>query len=303
MNLAKFLYRSCRKMIVVTTLAALISGACNAGLIAMVNLALGRHGLELRRVAFCFGALVLGKVATQLLSQSLLARSAQKAVSDLRYELIRKILAVPLRQLEEIGSPAILVALTDDVFNITQALLAIPLTTVNIALVIGGAVYLGMLSWKLLVAMGVLMVLGAFSYRLLMRSAFRYLQLAREEESRLYRHFRSLTEGIKELKLHQNRRARFLSANVRESAEAFQRHNVAAEYRFVAAQNWNYVLLYVLVGLILFLLPAMQPVSVGTLTGYVITILYLMGPLAGVLGSLSLFGRAEVALDKVEKLG
>jgi putative ATP-binding cassette transporter len=303
MNVVKFLYRSCRKMIVVTAFAALLSGACNGGLIAMVNLALNRGGWQLRTIGLCFLALVLGKVASQLFSQCLLAQFAQKAISDLRYDLIQKILAVPLRKLEEVGSPAILVALTDDVFNISQALLAIPLTTVNAALVLGGGVYLALLSWKLLAAMMVFMVLGAVSYRILLRSAFRFLHLARDEESRLYRHFRSLTDGIKELKLHRNRRATFLSEQVLQSTEAFQKHNVAAEYRFVIAQNWNYILLYALVGLMLFLLPAVQPVSTATLTSYVVTILYLMGPLAGVLSSFSLFGRAEVALDKVEKLG
>lgn len=290
-------------MIVITTIAALISGACNAGLIAMVNSALGRSGYQLRRVGLCFAALVLGKVISQLFSQALLARFAQKSISQLRYDMIKKILGVPLRQLEQIGAPAILVALTDDVFNISQALLAIPLTTVNAALVAGGAIYLGWLSWKLLAAMTVVILLGGISYRLLMRTAFRYLHLAREEESRLYRHFRSLTDGIKELKLHRSRRGKFLSENVLQSTEAFQKHNVAAEYIFVVAQNWNYILLYVLVGLILFLLPTFENVSVNTLTGYVITILYLMGPMAGVLSSFSLFSRAEVALEKVEKLG
>jgi putative ATP-binding cassette transporter len=43
--------------------------------------------------------------------------------------------------------------------------------------------------------------------------------------------------------------------------------------------------------------------SQQTLTGYVITTLYLMGPLAGVMSSFSLFGRANVALRKVESLG
>jgi putative pyoverdin transport system ATP-binding/permease protein len=47
----------------------------------------------------------------------------------------------------------------------------------------------------------------------------------------------------------------------------------------------------------------MTKLSQQTLTGYVITTLYLMGPLAGVMASLSLFGRANIALRKVEKLG
>src|SRR5438477_8069666 len=39
------------------------------------------------------------------------------------------------------------------------------------------------------------------------------------------------------------------------------------------------------------------------ITGYDITTLYLMGPLAGVLGSFSVFGRANVAFQRVDELG
>ena len=63
------------------------------------------------------------------------------------------------------------------------------------------------------------------------------------------------------------------------------------------------MLYFALIGLILFLLPAITTLDPRTLTGYVITTLYLMGPLAGVMTSISLFGRAEVALLKVEHLG
>jgi putative ATP-binding cassette transporter len=46
-----------------------------------------------------------------------------------------------------------------------------------------------------------------------------------------------------------------------------------------------------------------QTVSRDQLTGYVFAIVFLMGPLSGVLGSLSMFGRASAALRKVEQLG
>ena len=78
---------------------------------------------------------------------------------------------------------------------------------------------------------------------------------------------------------------------------------MAAETRFIAAQNWNHFLYFALIGLILFLAPVIGTFSEKTLTGYVLATLYLMGPLAGVLSSFSLFGRAEVAFQKVEKLG
>jgi putative ATP-binding cassette transporter len=303
MNLIRFLLRTCRNMIVITTFTALLSGACNAGLIALVNTSLNRHSGTVKVLVWAFVALVLGKTVTNILSQILLARFAQGAVSDLRRDLTRKIIGVPLRQLEDIGTHRILVALTDDVFNITQALLGIPIITVNIAILLGGAAYLGWLSWKLLLAMGVLILFGGISYRIMMKSAFRCLNLAREEEDRLFGYFRALTEGIKELKLHRERRSVFLNENIHNATETFQKHNVAAECRFIYAQNWNHLLFYLLVGLILFLMPTMQSITHEALTGYVICILYLMGPLAGVMSSFSLFGRASVALEKVEQLG
>jgi putative ATP-binding cassette transporter len=129
------------------------------------------------------------------------------------------------------------------------------------------------------------------------------MSLARVEEDKLYGYFRALTEGIKELKLHRNRRGEFFSRNIQTTTEIYQQLNVTAETRFAAAQSWSHLLYFALIGLILFLVPRLGEVNQRTLTGYVITTLYLMGPLAGVLSSLSMFGRASIALEHVQKLG
>lgn len=286
-----------------TTLLALISGACNAGLVALVNTALTKSSPTTALIISGFIAVGLGKLLTTFGSQVMLASFSQGAIAELRRGLIRKILSVPLRDLEQIGTARILVALTDDVFNITQALMAIPIISVNVAMLLGGAVYLGWLSWKILALVCGLILLGGIGYRLFVASAYRYLHVARDEQDKLYTYFRALTEGIKELKLHRNRRGEFLTKNIQSATEIYQRHNVAAETRFIAAQTWNHFLYFAVIGLVLFLVPVMGTFDQKTLTGYVLTTLYLMGPLAGVLSSFSLFGRAEVALQKVEKLG
>lgn len=122
-------------------------------------------------------------------------------------------------------------------------------------------------------------------------------------EDKLFRYFRALTDGIKELKLHRSRRGAFLSENIQSTTDIYQRHNVAAETWFIAAQSWTHLLYFALIGLILFLAPMLVTISNKELTGYVITTLYLMGPLSGVMTSISLFGRANVALQKVQNLG
>ena len=282
---------------------ALISGACNAGLIAAVNKALHQVGPSTKLLIAAFVALGLGRLVTSLASQMMSVRFSQKAVAGMRRNLVRSILAAPLRQLEEIGSARLIVALTDDIYNVTQALLAVPVTAVNVALLLGGAAYLGWLSWELLLGLTMFAVVGSLGYSLLSKGAFRSLNRAREEEDRLFGHFRALTDGVKELKLHRNRRSVFLARDIDSATAAFERHNIVAENRFVFAQHWSHLLFFAVIGIMLFSIPALGNVSAVARTGYVITALYLMGPLAGALSSFALFGRANIALRKIEELG
>jgi putative ATP-binding cassette transporter len=303
MNLFRFLIRYSPAMVLWTSLAALVSGACNAGLIALINSALNHPGRTGLALAVAFGALGAGRIVTNACAQLALAHFSQETTARLRRDLVQKILAVPLRQLEELGAPKLMAVLTEDILEITQATLSIPLFAVNLAVLLGGAVYLAWLSLPVFLAMFVFGLAGAVTYRMMIRRGFGHLTAAREGQDRLFRHFRALTEGIKELKLHRARREAFLAEDVAEAADVCRRHNVAAELRFILAQNWNQLLFLGLIGLILFLVPRLQDVTPQTLTGYIIGTLYLMGPLAGLLGSLSVFSRANVSLRKVEQLG
>ncbi len=302
MKLLKFILRNCRRMIVATMASALLSGAFNAGLIAIINLALTRPNQATRWLLAGFVGLGLSRLATSYHAQMISVRYCQGTIASLRRDLVKVILGAPLRKLEELGAARLLVGLTDDAYHVTEALLGIPLLAVNVALLLGGAAYLTWLSWKMLLGLLILIVIGALGHRLLVKGAFQALSSARDDEDRLFNHFRALTEGIKELKLHRNRRGAFFSEGVHETTEAYQRHNIAAAHRFALAQHWSHLLFYALIGVILFLLPEIGAVRPHALTGYVLTALYLMGPLAGVLGSFALFGRANVALDKIERL-
>lgn len=290
-------------MMLCTFAAALLSGAANAGLIAVVNSALQHAGHPTRMMVLGFLGLVIARLLSNFFAQVTLAHFSQSSSASMRRDLVGKILAVPLRQLEELGTPRLMVALTEDVMTLTEAMLAIPTFAVNIAILVGGAIYLGFLSPIVLAAMALFIVLGAVAYRVLIRSGFRFLYEAREEQDRLFKHFRALTEGIKELKLHRERRGVFFADAIHGSTERHKRHAVSAEMRFIFAHNWSHLLFFTLVGLILFMLPHIKNVSPMALTGYIVATLYLMGPLSGVLGSMSLFGRASTALKKIDELG
>jgi putative ATP-binding cassette transporter len=303
MILIRYLLRIAPRLMVWTSAIAFLSGACNAGLIALVNYAINHQDSLTTNLVIGFALLGLGKIVTNYISQVSLARFSQEAVAGLRRDLVTKILGVPLRQIENLGASRLMVALTEDVLNVTQALLIIPNFAVNLSILCGGAIYLGWLSWKVALGMSVFILLGAVGYRLLIANGFSYLTAAREEEDRLFGYFRALTDGIKELKLHRERRGKFLDDNIQSTTQNFARHNVEAEKRFILAQGWSQLLFFSLVGAILFLLPRLEHITTAALTGYVVTTLYLMGPLAGVLSVLSAFGRANISLQKIESLG
>src|SRR5437016_1665848 len=214
MPLSRFVWKTCRGMVIFMALAALLSGAANGGLLAMLNVALNQRGHTTSAILWGFVGLGLGRLITSLVSQIASVRFSQGAIARLRRDLVRAILAAPLRQLEELGAPRLLVTLTEDVYHVTEALVGIPIMAVNIAMLLGGGVYLGILSWKILLGLTALILLGAGGYRLIIAGAFHSLHLAREEEDKLFRHFRALTEGIKELKLHRERRGVFVAENI-----------------------------------------------------------------------------------------
>jgi putative ATP-binding cassette transporter len=302
MNLVSFILRASWPRVLLATLAGILSGAASVGLLGMIHGALGHGGAPATGIA-SFAGLCLLVLATRSLSQALLVRLGQGAVYQLCLGLSRRIAAVPLRHLEELGQHRILAALTEDVLVIAQAFNFLPLLCINAAVAFCCLAYLGWLSLPVLAVVLAFLVLGAVSYQLPAVRAFRHLRAARQEHDVLLAHFRGLIEGIKELKLHAGRREAFLARMLETSAAEVRDRFTAAHTLFTVASGWARLLLMTCIGLLLFVLPAWYPVEPQTLTGYTLTLLFAMSPLEGILGCLPVLGRARIALHKVESLG
>jgi putative ATP-binding cassette transporter len=309
MKLILFLLRCSRDIkhsrigIGIVVAAGFVAGAVNAGLLALINTLLNdpegaTSGLLWGFILFC-----LIMLASRVVSGVLLNSLSQAAMFNLCMKLSRKILNAPLRQLEELGAPRLLASLTGDVPVIANTITLIPVLCMQIAILGGCLIYLAWLSWKVLLLVLGFMAFGVVSYQIPMLTALRYLRLAREDRDVMFKHFRALTEGVKELKLNYARRHAFLSENLETSAASFRRNNLLGNNIFTVAASWGHLLVFVLVGLLFFALPAFHPVDARVITGYTIIILYMMTPLEIVLNSLPELGQANVAAQKIEALG
>ncbi|HJR02438.1 MAG TPA: cyclic peptide export ABC transporter [Methylomirabilota bacterium] len=288
---------------VVAVIVGLLGGAFSAGLIALINTALNDPGRPRTFLVAAFFGLVIGRTMANGAARLLLSHFAQRALADLSRSLSRRVLETPLSQLERVGIPRILATLTHDVPMIGWAVQNIPSLAMNVAVIVGCAIYLGWLSWMSLIGLASVIVMGSLGYHILIRRAYRYLQRARDTRDLLFQHFRALTEGTKELKLHRGRREAFLAERISVATDALRRDAVVGARHHLVADTWNQMLFYGLIGGVLFAAPAVRSISSETLTGYIVTLLYVMTPVWSVMEAWSIFAQARISVKKVHDLG
>ena len=296
-------YRQSLVMVVAVALTGIVSGGINIALLALINSALNRTHAASMAAIVTFTSLCLLLPLFRFTSEYLLVQLSSRAIFELRVQLSRSILGAPLRMLEELGTHRLLATLTDDMPMISMALSTLPLICMHMAIVAGSLIYLGWLSPIGLVGVLVFIALGVFVYQVLLVKAQKYFHLTREKLDVLFQNFRALTEGTKELKLHRRRRESFLNNELEATADYIRKHNVTGNTIYAAGRSWGQVLVFVLLGLLLFVRPAVLSVDQNVLTGFVLTLLFLTTPLEVILNALPTLSRAKVAAGKVQTLG
>lgn len=299
----KFIVQRSRPVAWLLVSAGLMSGLLSAGVLALINHVLHHPFDHSLLVILGFIALVAGKLLSNVWSQLLLVRFSQDTILDLSLSLCAKIVRAPLRRSEQRGANNILVTLTDDVSWVTWAIQCFPQLIMNMAVVLGCGVYLAWLSWATFLGVVGVTLVGALGYQWLCISARTVIHASREARAELFRHFRFLTDGLKELLMHRARRQEFVNQEVRKVADIYRRTNLEATRRQTLAEAWNQVSLYALIGLIVFLFPSLVTMSPDALTGYVVAVLYMMGPIRNIIGVIPTIERGQVALENIERLG
>ena len=301
MKIIAFFLEHSRKAVIFSVIAGIFSGACNAALLAVINTALKNN--HPTTILWAFGGLCLLLPLARFTSELLLTKLGQEAMYTSRMKLCRQVLAAPLRHLERLGPARLLTTLTDDIPNITIAVGVIPILCVNAALVIGCLVYMATLSWLLFVVIMSFMILGIASYQIPIIKVQKIFGNARKDADKLLGHLRALTHGTKELKIHRERRQAFFQEQLETTAGSLMRNNISAFRMYSGAASWGQTLVFIVIGLCLFLLPTIKPINGVTLTGYTLALLYLMTPLQVIMNTLPQLGRANVALRTVKELG
>lgn len=304
LNFITFALRYSASLILFSTFAGIISGVSGAILMALINAKAAGAKVGLNPSPQTFAALATLVLVSTAAAGFLCTYLTQRIGFEMRLQICRKLLATPLRRLEELGAHSILAVLTQDITTIIAAIVRLPAFCINAAIVLSGFVYLGWLSPGAMLLLAVFIVVAVVTYLIPQRYAWRHMYLAREEYTLLVEHFRALISGAKELKLHRPRRTAFLLDVLENSVTALRRYSFVSESIYVLLSSWRQVLFFVFIGLLMFGLPGSQlSTNLHVLTGYVLTVLYIWGPIQSLVGTMPAFSQASIALQQIEKLG
>ncbi len=302
MNVIRFFVNNARSRLLIAVAAGVVSGLSSMVLLALFTTVLkgGSRYSTLTFVCVLLG-LCLFLPLTRFISEVLLLRLAQAELFTLRMKLSRRILQAALRQLEILGGEPLMTAFTDDILVIVDVLHLIPALCLNLAIALGGFLYLGWLSWRVLLLVLGFFVLALLVYELPSRLSVRHFRAARQELEVLWGHFKDLTEGVKELKLHSRRREVFFSQVLRGTAAARSKHLLNAFIFHGMANGLGQMLVFIAIGLILFSRVA-GPSGMAAPVGSIITLLYITSALQFVMNGLPSINRAGIALQRLEGL-
>ncbi|MDJ0691335.1 MAG: cyclic peptide export ABC transporter [Xenococcaceae cyanobacterium MO_188.B32] len=303
MKIIRLLCQKSGKLFIIAVIASLFTGASSAGLIALINYILQNIERVLISTVASFVGLCLLLMISSAVSWILLTQLSQDVIYNLRLKLSERILACPLSRLEILGTPKLLAAMTEDVNTIADSSIAVSGMGVNISLVVGCFAYLCWLSFPVFCLFLGVIILGIFSYQYIANRGRAGFKVARAEQDVLFQHFQTVTQGIKELKLHRQRRNEFFCEDLKATAARVRYHWMQGMTSFAIAGGYGLGLFFIPLAILLLVLPRFIFIPQEVLSSYTLTFLYAITPLRSILTTLPLLSQTSVALENIESLG
>jgi putative pyoverdin transport system ATP-binding/permease protein len=296
------LLRRARWALGIALCASAVGGLSKASLVALINRAFGAPQTELAKLGAVFVVLAVLIVGTHTLSEIFFVRLGQRAKAELATVLARKVADTAYPRLERQGSARGMTALIQDIDAVVLMFVELPFLTMHASVVAGCLLYLGMLSWQVLLLALSSILAGAVGFHFANSRSVRHLHIARSRQDDLSLHFRGLFDGAKELRLNQGRKHAYLSELLSRDIEEIRAHRSQSYVLSAFAHAWGNGVFLAFMGSVIFVFSRMFAVDDRVMSGYALIILYMIPPVGALLAAIPSVLAARVALQRLEQL-
>lgn len=287
--------RSLRRMLFM----ALIAGLSNALVLALINSAAGIANKE-PNLNLYLGLLFVGAVALYTITQTTLMIQAAKEVEalthDIRVRLIDAIQRSELIDIDNIGRTRIFNAVSKEIQTLAQMSATLAVALQMGMLVIFTMFYLMTLSMTaFLLAVG-FMAAAIAIYMGRVKHANAAMKQAAAAEYGLHDRLTGVLDGFKEIKLNEKRRCDVSSDIVQASLDAAA-ERVKAETGYARNLVFSQNVFFLLLATMVFVVPVLSSSAIysDSLLKTTTSILFVIGPIAGLVGAVPLLANANTS--------
>ncbi|MBV7497758.1 cyclic peptide export ABC transporter [Pseudomonas sp. PDM24] len=291
-----------RLIVSVSIVLGMIGGLSVTVLLATINNALHSADGLTRTVVMIFAGLCVLALLTSILSDIGTNYVGQHIIARLRKELGEKVLSAPIDQIERYRSHRLIPVLTHDVDTISDFAFAFAPLAISLTVTLGCLGYLAMLSWPMFLMMLVAIAIGTTLQAIARAKGMRGFYAARDSEDELQKHYNAIAEGAKELRIHRPRRQRMFVSGIQKTAEKICDTQIRSINTFVIAKSFGSMLFFVVIGLALALQSFWPSADKAVMSGFVLVLLYMKGPLEHLVSTLPIISRAQIAFRRIAEL-
>ncbi|WP_460136637.1 cyclic peptide export ABC transporter [Pseudomonas sp. S1_E04] len=291
-----------RYTVILSILFGILGGVSVTALLATVNQGLHSESGLTTAVVLAFAGLcvlaLLSSIAADIGSNFV----GQKVIARLRKDLGAKVLSAPIEQIERYRSHRLIPVLTHDVDTISDFAFAFAPLAISITVILGCLGYLASLSLPIFIMTLLAIGIGSAIQFIAQSKGIKGFYAAREAEDNLQKHYSAIAEGAKELRIHRKRRHAMLTRNIQATADHICDTHVRSINIFVIAKSLGSMLFFVVIGLALTLQSFWPSNNPAMMSGFVLVLLYMKGPLENLIANLPIISRAQIAFRRIADL-
>lgn len=278
-----------------------VGGLSTAWLLATINTGLhAPNGVTWQTMLAFIGLCVL-TVSGNLIAGIGNSIIGQRVIAALRKDISSRIVCAPLAAIEHYRIHRMLSALNNDIDTVSAFTYNFSTYAIAFAVTIGCVIYLAILSPMLFLWAAFAIIAGLLIARYAQNGWRRYYAGVRDAQDDLQKQYNAITEGAKELRMNRERRKRVYEAQLGGAVDLIADLKIRAMRLMWTLDVASSVLFFLVIGLMLILQHRLGVAS-SVISGFVIVLLYVKGPVQQLSSALSAWGQAQISFRRIAEM-
>lgn len=283
--------------------AAIVAGISNAGLLAVINSSASKvtqdkiaisDFLTLMAILFVF-------IICTRYSMVIVINRTEQAIHKIRMRILNKIRHTELRFIENTGSAPIYTTLTRDTTSISQSITAIINGFQSFVILIACLFYIAWVSMTGFVLATTTISISVALYLRHHSIAAQELKQINKKEKDLFDSLNDILQGFKEIKIN-NIKDLEVFDHFKQVAKTSEKFKTRMGVRYADDYIYSQVFFYILLAVIIFILPRLDPEHASSIVKVSTTILFLIGPFNALVMAIPIYTIANDAASNICQL-